>query len=92
VSGHHGPVITLGDLQGAVCARHDPALWDLDFHHHNRLGGSDCWLCLDAAELCARCPVFDECEKEARRMRESYCVRAGRLWSGGRPRDIRRRT
>lgn len=86
------PVITLDDLPGAACMGKDPALWDLDFHHHVRLGRSDCWLCLDAAEICGFCPVREQCALVARRTKESYCVRAGQLWTNGRPRDIRRKT
>ena len=84
-------MITLDDLEGALCVGQDPKLWDLDFHHHTRLGTSDCWLCLDAVDICAECPVKRACYKQAQETRESYCLRAGMAWINGRPKLIHRR-
>jgi len=82
----------LEDLTGASCAGQDPGIWDPDMHHHAYVGnGNPCWQCDDAADICAECPVLEACFAQARRLRESYTIRAGMLWTNGRPRNLRKR-
>lgn len=87
-------MITLSALDGAACADVDvdPLLFDPECHNHLRLGrGNSCWLCEEAEMVCEGCPVLQECFDRAVKWKESYMICAGMLWSGGRPRDVRRR-
>lgn len=81
-------------LQGALCAHSgaDPELWDLDTHRHLMLGrGRSCWMCDEAEDVCAQCPVIQQCFRAAVRNRESFMIWAGYAWSKGRPVALRRR-
>lgn len=80
----------LEDLTGASCAG-KPDLFDPDMHQHVYLGSNACWLCDEAREVCLDCPVYHACYTQARRVRESHMIRAGYLWTNGRPRDVRKR-
>lgn len=85
----------VANLEGALCAAPDAQteLWDPELHHHDRLGaGNSCWMCLEARDICLDCPVMELCFKDARDRRESFMIRAGSLWSSGRPRPVTRRS
>jgi hypothetical protein len=83
----------VADLEGAECCKPgmDPDLWDLDAHHHPRLGrGNSCWLCGDVKEICFRCPVIQECYRRAVDSKASHMIYAGHSWSSGRPKKLNR--
>lgn len=85
----------VANLEGALCAEADAQteLWDPELHHHDRLGrGNSCWMCLEARDICLDCPVMELCHADAVNRRESFMIRAGMLWSVGRPRSVLRRS
>lgn len=75
-------------LELAACRGKAP-LWDWDAHHHDILGSfNSCWMCEEAEEICGGCPVRKECAEQAVYIRESYQIRAGQMWSSGRPKAL----
>lgn len=82
-------MITLVDLIGAACVGEDPLLFDLDAHHHGRLGGwNSCMMCDDARDICAYCPVRAECFDLGRELRGTGLVWGGYAFAKGRPRPL----
>ena len=75
-------------LEQAACAGMAP-LFDVDAHHHDRLGVfNSCWMCEEAADACGMCPVLLQCYAQAVDIKESWQIRAGHMWSAGRPRPL----
>lgn len=75
-------------LERASCSGKAP-LFDVDAHHHDILGWyNSCWMCEEAADLCAECPVMLACYAQAVSIRESWQIRAGHMWSSGRPKPL----
>jgi len=81
-------MVALRLLEEAACRGKAP-LFDVDAHHHDILTKfNSCWMCEEAADLCAVCPVFQECYAQAVDTRESWQIRAGQMWSVGRPKPL----
>lgn len=79
------------NLEGAACAGM-PDLFDPDMHRHLYMGsGNACWICDDARDVCISCPVVEACFRQGKRIKENHMIRAGFLWTNGRPRDLRKR-
>lgn len=72
-------------LEHAACRGKAP-LFDVEAHHHDILGKwNSCWMCEEAADICAVCPVFRACWVRAVQTRESWQICAGSMWRSGRP-------
>lgn len=84
-------MISVPDYEGAACVGEDPLLFDVDAHHHNRLGPTNsCWMCQDAKDICAYCPVMDRCLDWGRQLKSSGLIWGGMIFERGRPKPIRR--
>lgn len=79
------------DFSQALCQHHDPLLFDLDAHHHNRLGPFNaCWQCTDAGDVCFTCPIRKECLSWGKQIRSSGLIWGGMAFERGRPKPLRR--
>lgn len=79
------------DFSKANCHGQDPLLFDLDAHHHVRLGPvNSCWQCVDAAEICHSCPIKEECLEWGKTIRSSGLIWGGMAFERGRPKPLRR--
>lgn len=86
-------MISVPDYEGAACVGRDPLLFDVDAHHHGRLGPvGDCWMCADARDICAYCPVMDRCLGWGRALKSHGLIWGGMIFEKGRPRPLRVRT
>ena len=85
-------MISLPDYTGAACVGEDPLLFDIDAHHHGRLGPwSSCWMCADAFDICAYCPVMDKCLQWGKDLKSNGLVWGGMAFERGRPKPLRKR-
>lgn len=82
-------MISVDELHGARCVGEDPLLFDLDTHHHGRLGSSSCLMCHDARDLCRFCPAKRACLEQGVRLKATGLIWGGMILERGRPRHIR---
>lgn len=83
-------MIIVPDFEDALCVGADPLLFDLDAHHHNRLGPfNSCLMCDDAALYCQQCPIMAECLGWGRKLKSSGLIWGGHAFDRGRPKKLR---
>lgn len=83
-------MISVPNYEGAACMGENPLLFDLDAHHHNRLGPfNSCWMCADARDICDYCPVRDECLLWGIQAKSSGLIWGGMQFVRGRPKPLR---
>lgn len=83
-------MISIPDYTGAACVGEEPLLFDVDAHHHNRLGPfNSCWMCADAKDICDYCPVKTMCLEWGIRAKSSGLIWGGMLFERGKPKRLR---